>query len=43
MIERMIYKPRKFNLSGLKGISDKTLEMRRKESIPSLQRQNCPN
>src|SRR5467141_3410893 len=27
MIERVTYKPRQFNLSGLTGISDKTLEM----------------
>ncbi|HYR83726.1 MAG TPA: Fe-Mn family superoxide dismutase [Terriglobia bacterium] len=27
MIERVTYKPRQFNLSGLKGISDKTLQM----------------
>jgi Fe-Mn family superoxide dismutase len=27
MIERITYKPKQFNLSGLKGISDKTLEM----------------
>src|SRR5262245_2181327 len=27
MIERMTYKPKHFNLSGLQGISDKTLEM----------------
>src|SRR5437879_13298207 len=26
MTERMSYKPKKFNLSGLQGISDKTLE-----------------
>src|SRR5215813_11971751 len=27
MAERTTYKPKKFNISGLKGISDKTLEM----------------
>ena len=27
MIERVTYKPRQFNLSGLKGISDKTMQM----------------
>ena len=27
MVERNTYKPQQFNLSGLKGISDKTLEM----------------
>src|SRR5437016_14443675 len=27
MIERTTYKPKQFNLSGLKGISDKTLQM----------------
>src|SRR5204862_3509063 len=27
MVERTTYKPRQFNLSGLKGISDKTLQM----------------
>src|SRR5919197_3608334 len=26
-MEQHIYKPKKFNLSGLKGISDRTLEM----------------
>src|SRR5438477_1669998 len=27
MVERTTYKPKHFNLSGLKGISDKTLQM----------------
>ena len=27
MVERTTYKPKQFNLSGLKGISDKTLQM----------------
>src|SRR5262245_40871825 len=27
MIQRMTYKPKQFNLSGLSGISDKTLQM----------------
>src|SRR5262245_31645368 len=27
MIERITYKPKQFNLSGLQGISDKTLEV----------------
>src|SRR3989442_14630376 len=27
MIKRVTYKPRQFNLSGLKGISDKTMQM----------------
>jgi len=27
MIEQVIYRPKQFNLSGLKGISDKTIEM----------------
>ena len=26
-MERKLYKPKQFNLSGLKGISDQTLEM----------------
>ena len=27
MVERTTYKPKQFNLSGLKGISDKTFQM----------------
>jgi Fe-Mn family superoxide dismutase len=26
-VEKQVYKPKTFNLSGLKGISDQTLEM----------------